>query len=73
MAERFALVRLNDDGTPGPAVCQGSAVQVLLAAWETVVPIELMGQLRLHDLPAAQRRKADRLRAEIEAAGAVPG
>lgn len=72
MAERYALVRLDENGTPGPAVCQGSAVQVVLAAWEELVPIELMGQLRLHDLPAAQRRKADRLRDAIEAKPAAP-
>lgn len=49
-------------------VAEGSAVQVLLAAWEDVVPIELMSQLRLTDLPAAQRRKAERLRAAEPAA-----
>ncbi len=72
MAERFALVRLADDGTPGSVLHQGTAVQVVLAVWEDLVPIELMGQLRLHDLPAAQRRKADRLRDAMEAEPAAP-
>lgn len=70
MAERYALVRLDDDGTPGPVLHQGSAVQVVLAAWEELVPIELMAEMRLREFPAGQRRKADRLWAAMQAAGA---
>lgn len=71
---RYAVVELDDEGRPGREVARGSAVQVVLAAWEEVVPVELMQHLRLHELPAAQRRAAQRRAAErLREAAVVTG
>lgn len=72
MAERYALVRLGEDGTigGGAVVAEGSAEACLLAAAERL-PATTIARIRLTELPRAHRAVGDREWREYVAAEAA--